>query len=161
VTVQQIEEYLDRFGWRLHESHQEETELEGYVVTAWIASDETRYHLMIDPMIEKGMLAFRAQRVHYVKPSVTPSHRLLDALLYLAFENYRTARGTWGVDPNDGEVVLKVMHPLDEDLPYERFRDILQYVIGEVEYVAGRLRDIASGARTAKEVLGELDAQIG
>jgi hypothetical protein len=77
VSVELIEDYLDRFGLRKHERVDEPDELEGYVLTGWTAGQEGEgFLLSIDPMIERGLVAFRVHHVAEAPAKSTAPDRL-------------------------------------------------------------------------------------
>ncbi len=154
VTVDLIEKYLDQFGWKLHQDIPEKDEKEGVVMTGWHSPTGEGHPLIMDPMVEKGSLTFRAAQVLKAPPDETPAERLNGLLLTMLALNYKYILGGFAYDPRDGEVVFKLGIPVDsDDLEYEDFEHCLRVVIGAVEGDAPKLKAILEGTKTAQELV--------
>ena len=154
VTVDLIEEYLDKFGWKAHEDVPEPDEKEGVVMTGWRGLGDEGHPLVIDPIVEKGALLFKAIRVAQAPPDDTAADRLNGLLLAMSALNFKYILGGWAYDPRDGEVAFKVGMPVDsDDLDYKDFEHCLNVVVMAVEADGPSLKAVLDGSKTAQEIL--------
>lgn len=154
VTVELIEQYLERFGWEQYMAVPEPKEKEGVVLTGWAGLGDEGHRLAIDPIVEKGMLLFKAHRVLEAPPDETPADRLNGLLLVLGALNYKHVMGGFAYDPRDGEVAFKLGMPVySDDLEYEDFEHCLKAVIAAVEVDGPKLKAIVDGTKTPPEIL--------
>jgi hypothetical protein len=72
VTVKQIGEYLDRYGWKKHREIPEPGEKEGLVETGWTLDGSEGYAMVIDPIVEKSLVVFNARKVAMAPPDSAP-----------------------------------------------------------------------------------------
>ncbi len=155
VTTQRIKKYLDKHGWSRHEEIEETDEKEGIVVTGW-RSRMGGTMLMIDPMVEKNCLSFKAVKVLSAPPSSTPTDRLVGLLMAMAHLNWRLIMGKWSYDPSDGEVRFELGIPIDDDdLSFEKFDHCLRAVIAAVDGDGQNLKAVADGSMSINEFLKE------
>lgn len=162
VTTKLIEQYLDRHGWRLHESLAEASEQQGIVRTGWAGANGEGHAMVIDPVVEKQCLTFSVPNVASAPPDGTASDRLSGLLTTMGYFNYALFLGSWGYDPRDGEVAFKLGIPIDDGkLSFEEFEHCLRVAIIAVEASGGSLRAIIDGSKTAIEVMREAGAKIG
>lgn len=121
VTLEQMRQYLEQFGWSNYKAVDEPFEKEGIIITGWRSSLVSEsFVLQIDPMVERNYLSFRVLRVVSAPPDTTPPNRLAEMLMALGWINYSIIIGKFSYDPRDGEVQLSVGVPIDEnDFTYE------------------------------------------
>lgn len=156
VSTDLIEKYLDRHGWSKHTAIDERNERVGLVRTGWSSPVSPDGHgMIIDPIVEKGMLAFSVQRIASAPIDSTASDRLSALLLVIAAINYKLIMGGFAYDPTDGEVVFKLGIPIaSDDLRFEDFERCLSVVTMAVDAHADDLRGIIDGTKTPQDVLG-------
>ncbi len=161
VTVDLIKTYLEKFGWKQYRDVPEPDEPEGVVMTGWQSLGGEGHPLIIDPIVQKGALLFRAGQVLKAPPDETPAERLNGLLLALAALNYTYILGGFAYDPGDGEVVFKLGIPVDSnDLAYEHFEHCMRVVGLAVESDGPKLKAIVEGTKTAQEVLASEQMQV-
>lgn len=153
VTLKQIGEYLKRFGWEHYQEIPEPGEKEGVILTGWSVAGGEKHKVAIDPIVEKGAVVIQARDVTKAPPDSTAADRLNGLLLAMSSLNYRMILGSWGFDPSDGEVVLKITLSIQKgDLDYEDFERALKILIGEVEVHGSGLKEILEGTKSPQEV---------
>lgn len=156
VTLERIEKYLERFGWKKYQSMPEPQEKEGVVLTGWQSSVDpsTGYMLIIDPMVEKGLLSLTVGKLVTAPKEGTPEQRLSGLLQAIASINYRMMMAKFGWDPRDGEIQFQVATVIDpDDLRYEEFEKCLQVTIASVEVYTPQLKAIVEGTAPVEDVL--------
>ncbi len=164
VTVSLLCRYLEQYGWHHYKAVEEPGEREGLIITGWRSSPGAEgYLLTIDPMVEKGCLAFHVPKVLEAPRDKTHRDRLADLLMAIVFINYLIILVKFSYDPRDGEVRFSVTMPIDEgDLTYEQFRHCVRVMTNTVEEYAPKLRAIANGRmrfqQFLEEELGESEA---
>lgn len=152
-VIQLVEEYLDRFGWRAHQSAPEPGEAEGYVLTGWTSQLGHTYVLSIDPQVEKKAVTFRTVGVVHAPRDATPDERLRELFYALAVINADRIIGAWGYNGRTGELSFHAALPYFGTLEYESFARILDIVRISVGVEAPALRGIVDGTSRAEEVL--------
>jgi hypothetical protein len=154
VTVEKIGEYLVRYGWTNFQVVPEPGEKEGLILTGWGLGGGEDHKVMIDPMVERGALNFRVRQVVQAPPDSTAGDRLNGLLFAIGGLNYKMLLGSFGFDPSDGEVVLKIALPVKGgDLDYDDFKRVLDVLVAEVEVQGPKLKAILEGETTAQEVI--------
>ena len=149
VTTHQIGEYLTRLNWNEFKEIPEESEKEGLVVTGWMGQG-----VLIDPMVEKHLIQFRALKVASAPPDSTPAARLNNLLFALAGLNHKMLMGTWYYDRKDGEVGLSVCVPIHDGLSFEAFEHCLTTVLMPQFMVFGpQLRNLIAGETSVEAIL--------
>lgn len=161
VGVKLIEEYLDRYEWKGHFSEDEPNEAEGLVRTGWVDSTGRTNQLIIDPIVERGLLGFIAPGVAEAKPSAVSPLWLRDLLMVVAYRNYRALRGKWAYDPRDGEISFRHHESVKAGLPFEQFEELMGIVVAEVTAFGQIARAIADGSRPASEIFEEWEVIPG
>jgi hypothetical protein len=127
----------------------EDSEKEGFVLTGWMGQG-----VVIDPMVEKNLVQFRALNVASAPPDATPADRLNDLLLALAGLNNKMLMGTWCFDRKDGEVELRICVPIHDGLSFEAFEHCLVNVLAPQMTVFGpRLKALIAGQTTVEAIL--------
>ncbi|UCF67980.1 MAG: YbjN domain-containing protein [Acidobacteriota bacterium] len=156
VTVERVEKYLDRYGWKRHKGIDEPNEQEGVVLTGWRSPQGESHLLTIDPIIEKNVLVFKAGGVLKAPPNNTPADCLNGLLMALSGLNYMMILGKWCFDPRDGEVRFTLAIPIDEGrLAYSEFEHCLNVVVATVSTTASKLKEVVEGKKSAMELLAE------
>ena len=155
VTTDVIEEYLDQYGWKNHQTIDEADEREGVVLTGWSSPFSPVGHvLLIDPVVEKHGLTFIVKEIAKAPTDATPSDRLSGLLLTIAALNAQLVMGAFAYDPSDGELVFKLGIPVASDnLRYEDFEHCLNSIVITVDRHAPDLRGIIEGTKTAHDVI--------
>ena len=142
-------EYLKRLNWNAFQEVPEGSEKEGFVVTGWMGQG-----VVIDPMVERNLVAFRALRVALAPPDETPADRLNNLLLALSELNHDRLLGALCFDHEDGAVDLKVCVPIDDGLSFEAFEHCLKKVlVPEVTVYGPRLKALIAREMTVEDVL--------
>lgn len=153
VGVKLVEKYLDKFGWKQHLSQDEPGEKEGIVVTGWTDPTGRQHGLLIDPMLEKEALAFRAPILEMPLDS-TPTSRVNDMLLAISALNQRYVLGGFAYNPGNGWLEYKLTIPASKGgIDYDPFAHSLNAVTVTVDQAEPELQAVASGSKTAQEVL--------
>jgi hypothetical protein len=160
VTTRLIEQYLDRHGWKFHQSVSEASEQQGMVMTGWAGANGDTHTMVIDPIIETHALSFRVRRVASAPMDSTAADRLSGLLTLIGYFNYQLILGGWAYDPHDGEVTFTLGIPIDDGkLSFEQFEHCLRVAIVAVETDGGTLRSLVDGSRTPADVLREAMAK--
>lgn len=155
VTTKRIGKYLDQYGWPEYREIDEEDEKEGIVFTGW-PSRMGGTAVIIDPMVEKKSLAFKAIDILKAPPSSTPTDRLVGLLMAMAYLNWRLIIGSWSYDPSDGEVRFELGVPIDDDdLSFEKFAHCLRALTTAVNAYGKKLEAIADGSLSISQFLRE------
>jgi len=155
VTLASLAKCCDRYGWHKYRLVDEPGEKEGALYTGWrSAPDDPGYALVIDPIVEKGCLCFRAPHLLYAPREETSTSRLLDLLVAIGHINYSIILGKFVYDPSDGEVRFSVDVPIDANrVTYEQFRHVLNVVTAMVEQNVPLLKGILEGSKTLDDVI--------
>jgi hypothetical protein len=162
VTTGLIEQYLDRHGWRFHQSVGEASEQQGMVMTGWMGADGNAHTMLIDPIVEKRCLSFRVPHVASAPMDSTAADRLSGLLMLMTYVNYQLILGGWAYDPHDGEVAFTLGIPIDDGkLSFDAFEHCVRVAVVSVEATADTLRSLIDGRRPPAEVLREAMAQAG
>jgi hypothetical protein len=153
MGVKVVERYLDKFGWKVHEPGPEVGEKEGFVFTGWTDPFGNGHRLIIDPMVEKRALVFRAP-ILQVPLDSTPVDRVNGLLLAVGALNSQFILGAFAYNPNDGWLEFKLSVPSDNGgVEYPSFEHALKALTSTVDEMAPNLQAIADGTKTAREVL--------
>ncbi len=156
VTMEQLSQYLEKFGWKYYTPREEEREKEGIIYTGWRTASEDTFNMSIDPMVEKGCLSFRVYNVVKAPWSETPPGYLADLLALLTWINYRIILGKFAYDMTDGQVRLTLDMPIDEnDLTYEQFYHTMRVALDTAE----KWRPILGRLLSGEAQLGEIVLQ--
>jgi hypothetical protein len=157
VTLSILRQYLEQFGWSNYKATDEPQEQEGIIYTGWRSSpDEPGYNLVIDPMVEKGIVQFKVPEIVKVPIEGTDPAIVHEVLLAIGHANYATYMGKFGYDMRDGEVRYSHVLPIEEnDITYSQFEHCMRVAISMTMDYAPKLRDIAEGKMTAAQALAE------
>ena len=160
-VIEVLSNHLRRFGWENFEVVEEQGEKEGMIKTGWAELSGEVHGLLIDPMIEKHLLGFRAIQVAKAPADSTPADRLNGLLLAIAAFNYQLVVGGWAYDPRDGEVVYRLGVPLNDGVEYEDFEECLNVVRTAVESQGPKLKKIIDGTATGQETVEAAHLPVG
>jgi hypothetical protein len=161
VTTKLIEKHLDHYGWKIHQAAPEPGEREGIVLTGWSDPWGGTHTLIIDPMTEKNAVQFRAP-ILQAPLDGTPADRLQALLLTITALNMKYILGGFAYNPKDGGVEFKLAVPIDDgNLTYETFNHCLVALTGTVDIVAPKLSAVASGEKSAQDVLRDEGFTVG
>lgn len=153
VTCKRIGKYLEKHGWEKYDIIEEKDEKEGVVVTGWRSRTSSTL-LMIDPMVERNLLSFKAAKVLTARPSSTPTDQLVGLLMAMAHLNWQLIMGKWSYDPSDGEVRFELGIPIDDDdLSFEEFDHCLKAVIAATDGDRDKLKAVADGSMSISQFL--------
>lgn len=156
VTCKRIGKYLEKHGWDKYDIIEEGDEKEGMVLTGWQTTlgGLGGIGVVIDPMVEKNSLTFKALKVIEAAPGATPTDQLVGLLMAMAHLNWRLILGKWSYDPGDGEVRFELGIPIDDDnLSYDTFEHCLRAMVAAVESDGKDLREVANGNMSIQEFL--------
>jgi hypothetical protein len=122
MTIQTLASYLDRFGWKQYEIHSQERQKEGILEVSWFLGPlDNSFQLVIDPVVEHGLLIFRSQRLAAI-PSLIHKKTKLEMLEMLAQQNSATPFGSYGINLKKEFVTYRLVVPIDApELTYELF----------------------------------------
>ena len=130
VTLAVLQQYLEDFGWTKFTAVDEPYEREGLIFTGYIDEQHRRHEIVIDPIVEKGVLRIFAPRVVMAPREKTPQDRLFELLLALGTLNTVSVLASFAYDPSDGEVKIAVAMPIEEnDISFEQFKRALVNLI--------------------------------
>lgn len=152
-VLRKMGEYLDRYGWRVHQGAGEAGEAEGVVLTAWTAQMGGQYMLSIDPQMEKEVIAFRTIGLAMAPRDATPAARLNDVFFAMAVINAGRLIGAWAYVPSSGEIVFRASVPFLGELEYDAFKKIMDLFTLSVELEAPQFQGIVDGTTTAEALL--------
>lgn len=153
VTLKMLEVYLRRFGWTRYEIRGEEGEKEGLIHALWGRPGGKTHALVIDPIVEKGVLIFHVPKILSAPFEDTSSQCLLELLIALGRINYQILLGKFSYDPNDGEVRFSITMPIDKNtVTYEQFEHCMNVLIQTVEKYNTILGQIARGEKTHRDI---------
>lgn len=156
TSVGLIQKYLDRVGLAIHHSLDEPTEKEGVVLTGWQTGPTSPgFMLIIDPMVERGLITFSVRGLLQAPQGGVPDDRLITLLIALSALNGQIILGKFAYNPGDGEVVFQVGMPLDGGkLAYGSFEKCIQAAVTMSEAYAPQLKGIVEGTSSLEDVLG-------
>lgn len=166
VSIDVLRQHLEDFGWSKYRVVDEPGEREGLIFTGYIGElDHMPHSIIIDPMVEKGVLRIFAPRVATAPLESTPKENLYELFLALAALNYRSVLASFAYDPSDGDVTVAVSMPIEEnDLSFEQFKRSLEAIMWAINMFGKGLNDIVQGETTAEAVLkksGSPEAVLG
>jgi hypothetical protein len=161
VGVKLVEQYLDEYGWKAHSTEDEPHEKEGIVRTGWVDGNGRTNQLIIDPIIERGLLGFIVPGVADARPSTTSPLWLRDLLMVVSYRNYRALRGKWAYDPRDGEVSFRHHERVADGLTFEAFEELMGIVLAEIGAFGEIARAVAEGKRPASEIFEQWEVIPG
>lgn len=154
VTMETLQQYLEKFGWSHYQPEEEEEEREGIIYTGWRSQFAGVFNMSIDPMVEKGCLSFRVHKVASAPRDSTPTDRLAALLMVLGWINYRTILGKFGYDVRDGEVRFSIDAPIDEnDFNYAQFEHVIRIAISSAESWGPEFKALLDGEKELDELL--------
>lgn len=155
VTIEVLRQHLEDFGWSRYAVTPEPGEQEGLIFTGYIGDkDHLPHTIIIDPIVEKGVLRIFAPEVASAPPQTTDPKRLHELVYAIAALNARSALATFAYNPLDGDVVVSVSMPIEEnDISFEQFRRSMEAVIWGISVFGPGLRDIIDGKATAEQVI--------
>jgi len=154
VTLKVLQQYLEDFGWTKFTAVDEPYEREGLIFTGYIDEQHRRHEIVIDPIVEKGVLRIFAPRVVMAPREKTPQDRLFELLLALGTLNTVSVLASFAYDPSDGEVKIAVAMPIEEnDISFEQFKRALEAVIWGISTYSEGLKEIVDGKAKAEDVV--------
>jgi|GEM_PF-2493441 hypothetical protein len=155
VTIEVLRQHLEDFGWSRYRVTPEPGEREGLIFTGYIGDvDRSPHTVIIDPMVEKGVLRIFSPDVVTAPPDSTAADRLHELVYTVAALNSRSVLAAFAYDPNDGEVSVAVSMPIEEnDISFEQFKRALEAVIWGISTYGKGLQDIIDGKAKAQDVL--------
>ncbi len=155
VTIEVLRQHLEDFGWSRYRVTPEPGEQEGLIFTGYIGElDRLPHTVIIDPMVEKGVLRIFSPDVAVAPVDKTDPDRLHELVYTVAALNTRSVLASFGYDPSDGEVSIAVAMPIEEnDISFEQFKRAMEAVIWGIGTYGRGLRGIVDGTAKAKDVL--------
>jgi hypothetical protein len=154
VTIQVLTQHLEDFGWSRYRVTPEPGEEEGLIFTGYVGDDQSPHTVIIDPMVEKGVLRIFAPEVASAPPDTTPADRLHELVYALAALTASSVLASFGYDPSDGDVLVSVAMPIEEnDISFEQFKRALGAVLWGISTYGEGLRKIVDGSAKAADIL--------
>ncbi len=154
VTIEVLTQHLEDFGWSRYKVAPEPGEQEGLIFTGYVGEDENPHTVIIDPMVEKGVLRIFAPEVASAPADTTPADRLHELTYALSALTASSVLASFGYDPSDGDVIISVAMPIEEnDISFEQFKRALGAVLWGVSTYAEGLRKIVDGSAKADDVI--------
>jgi len=154
VTLKVLQQYLEDFGWTKFTAVDEPYEREGLIFTGYIDEQHRQHEIVIDPIVEKGVLRIFAPRVVMAPREKTPQDRLFELLLALGTLNTVSVLASFAYDPSDGEVKIAVAMPIEEnDISFEQFKRALEAVIWGISTYGEGFQEIVDGKAKADDVV--------
>lgn len=154
VTLEVLRQHLEEFGWSKYELRNEEGEREGLIFTGYRDREGKGHQIVIDPIVEKGVLRIMAPGVLMAPRNELPRECLLELTLALSAINARSTLSWWSYEPETGSVVVQVAMPIEEnDLSYEQFNRSMNAVLWSIDTYADGLQAVADGAKKADELI--------
>jgi len=154
VTIEVLRQHLEDFGWKQYQVTPEPGESEGLIFTGYVGEDQVPHRIIIDPIIEKGVLRIFAPEVVKAPMDTTDKDRLHELVLTVAALNTTSVLASFSYDPNDGEVSIAVAMPIDEnDISFEQFRRALTAVMWGISTYGSGLKKILDGTARSSDVV--------
>lgn len=154
VTIEVLCHHLEDFGWKRYKVVDEPLEREGMIFTGYVDESNRPHKVIIDPMVEKGVLRMFAPEVVVAPRDTTPKDRLFELLLAITAINARSTLASFSYDPRDGDVTISVSMPIDEnDISFEQFKRSLEALLWGISTFRPGLQAIVDGKKKSKHVL--------
>ena len=156
VTLEALRQHLEEFGWSQYETKDEPGEREGLIFTGYRDREGQGHRVILDPMVEKGVLRIMAPGVVMAPSAETPDACLHELTLTLVALNAKSVLAWWSYEPEVGAVNVQVSLPIEEnDLSFEQFSRSMEAVIWAISTYASGIQAVADGAKKAADVIGQ------
>jgi hypothetical protein len=154
VTLEVLRQHLEDFGWTDYELQDEAGEKEGLILTGYRDMYGKGHRIVIDPVVEKGVLLMLAPGLVEVPAAATPPERINELMLAALSINARSTLAWLSYVPDPGLVSVHVAMPIEEnDISFEQFQRCLKALMFTISAYQDDFEDILAGKKKAADVL--------